>query len=65
MSWFDDICDTVSTGFDTAIDMASGACETAKEAGEWAWDHRKEIGEVVETVKEVVTENTPKDPLEY
>ena len=65
MSWLDDICETVSTGFDTAIDLASGACETAKEAGEWAWDHRKEIGEVVETVKEVVTENTPKDPLEY
>ena len=65
MSWFDDICDTVSTGFDTALDLTSGACETAKEAGEWAWDHRKEIGEVVETVKEVVIENTPKDPLEY
>ncbi|WP_406038471.1 hypothetical protein [Succinimonas sp.] len=65
MSWFDDICDTVSTGIDTALDLASSACDTAKEAGEWAWDHRKEIGEVIEAAEEVVIENTPKDPLEY
>ena len=54
MSWLDDICDTVSTGFDTAIDLASGACETAKEAGEWAWDHREEIGDAVEIAKDVI-----------
>ena len=54
MSWFDDICDTVSSSFDAALDLASSACETAKDAGEWAWDHREGVGDAVEIAKDII-----------
>ncbi|MEE3423164.1 MAG: hypothetical protein VZR11_10730 [Succinimonas sp.] len=54
MSWFDDICDTVSGGLDIAGEVITTTWETAKDAGEWAWDHREEIGEVAEVVKDTL-----------
>ena len=54
MSWFDDICDTVSSGLDIAGELTSGAFEIAKDAGEWAWDHREEIGEAIEIGKAII-----------
>ena len=54
MSWFDDICDTVSTGLDIAGEAVTATWETAKDAGEWAWDHREEIGDAAEIAKDII-----------